>query len=320
MAALGVFEVLAPGILTTVTDLGRYGFARYGVAPTGGLDGFSLRIANLLVGNPENAAVLETLAMGLRLKVLSEVSVAVTGGNLTPLLGAQPLPMWRSLTLRPGEVLSFTAPARGFRSYLAVHGGVDVPLVLGSRATNLSSGFGGLEGRPLRKGDLIAGGQRLSAERAVERVFPAAWIPDYPSPWRLRVVWGPQEEQFTDESRQTFVSNLYSVSSDSNRTGIRLNGAALQVKAGVSESIISEGVVAGAIQVPGDGQPIILLGETVSGGYRKIATVISADLPSLGQIMPGDQVGFSAVGLAEALQALRLAEERVRSFALSAPA
>jgi antagonist of KipI len=320
MAAVGVFEVLAPGILTTVTDLGRCGFSRYGVAPTGGLDNFSLRIANLLVGNPENAAVLETLAMGLRLKVLGEVVVAVTGGNLTPLRGAQPLPMWKSLTLRPGEVISFTTPAGGFRSYLALQGGVDVPLILGSRATNLSSGFGGLEGRSLRKGDIIVGGVRQSPGRAEERAFPAAWIPEYPSSWRLRVVWGPQDDHFTDESRQTFVSNLYRVSPDSNRTGIRLNGAALQAKAGTPESIISEGVVAGAIQVPGDGQPIILLGETVSGGYRKIATVISADLPSLGQIMPGDEVGFSAVALEEALQALRAMEERIRFFALTDPA
>ncbi len=318
MAAVGAFEVLSPGILTTVTDLGRYGFSRYGVAPTGGVDSFSLRVANLLVGNPENAAVLETLAMGLRLKALRDVVVAVTGGNLTPLRDAKPLPMWQSLELQAGEVVMFSGPAGGFRSYIAVQGGVDVPLIMGSRSTNLSSGFGGYGGRPLRKGDIIGCTEGPGRKRFEERVLPPEWVPAYPSRWRIRVVWGPQDDQFTDESRQTFVSHLYSVSSDSNRTGIRLNGAALQVKAGILESIISEGVVAGAIQVPGDGQPIILLGETVSGGYRKIATVISADLPYLGQIMPGEEVAFGAVGLEEAVRALREMEDRIRSIGFTA--
>jgi antagonist of KipI len=320
MAAVNLFEVLAPGILTTVKDLGRHGFARYGVAPSGALDGFSLRIANLLVGNPENAAVLETLAMGLRLKVLNDAAVAVTGGNLTPRRGAEPLPMWRSLMLRAGEVVSFSGPSGGFRAYIAVQCGVDVALVLGSRSTNLSSGFGGFEGRPLRKGDIITCAAEAGRPEVEERVFPPAWVPEYPSRWRIRVVWGPQDDQFTEESRQAFVSSLYSVSPDSDRTGIRLKGTALPVKPGTPESIISEGVIAGAIQVPGDGKPIILLGETVSGGYRKIATVISADLPYLGQIMPGEEVAFSAVGLDEAIEALRDMETRIRSFALSDPA
>ncbi len=320
MASVNMFEVLAPGLLTTVKDLGRNGFARYGVAPSGGLDSFSLRIANLLVGNSENAAVLETLAMGLRLKALGDVAVAVTGGNLTPRRGAEPLPMWRSLMLRDGEVVSFSGPSGGFRSYIAVPGGVDVPLILGSRSTNLSSGFGGVEGRPLRKGDLIACAPNLGPERLEERVFPPEWVPEYPSRWQVRVMWGPHDDHFSEEGRRAFVSSLYSVSPDSDRTGIRLKGPVLSVTPGTPESIISEGVIAGAIQVPGDGQPIILLGETVSGGYRKIATVISADLPCLGQIMPGEEVGFRAVAMDEAVQALRDLEARVRSFALTARA
>lgn len=320
MAGMNVFEVLGPGLLTTVKDLGRGGFARYGVAPSGGSDSFSLRVANLLVGNEESAAVLETLAMGLRLKALSDVRIAVTGGNLTPRRGAEALPMWASLVIRAGEVVAFTGPAGGFRSYIAVAGGIDVPRIMGSRSTNLSSGFGGFEGRALRKGDVLGRGVTPGAVRSAERVFPAEWVPHYPSRWRLRVIWGPQEEQFSEESRQAFLSGTYGVSPDSDRTGIRLKGPLLTVNAGLPESIVSEGVVAGAIQVPGDGQPIILLGETVSGGYRKIATVIAADLPLLGQIMPGEEVGFAAVSHAEAVRALAEIEGRIRSFALSGPA
>lgn len=320
MEGLNVFEVLGPGLLTTVKDLGRRGFARYGVAPSGGLDSFALRVANLLVGNDPNAAVLETLAMGLRLRALGDVRIAVTGGNLTPRRGVEALPMWASLVIRAGEVIAFTGPSGGFRSYIAVEGGIDVPLIMGSRSTNLSSGFGGLEGRALRKGDIISSVVGPGATRLEERVFPAEWVPDYPSRWRLRVIWGPQEEQFSEESRQAFVSGSFNVSPDSDRTGIRLKGPRLTVNAGLPESIISEGVVAGAVQVPGDGQPIILLGETATGGYRKIATVISADLPFLGQIMPGEEVGFAAVSHVEAVRALAEIEERIRSFAITAPA
>lgn len=320
MAGVNVFEVLGSGLLTTVKDLGRCGYARYGVAPSGGLDSFALRVANLLVDNDENAAVLETLAMGLRLKALSDVRIAVTGGNLTPRRGAEALPMWASLVIPAGEVVAFTGPAGGFRSYIAVEGGIDVPLIMGSRSTNLSSGFGGFEGRALRKGDIVGCGARRGAARSGKRVFPADWVPDYPSRWWLRVIWGPQDEQFAEESRQAFLSGIYDVSPDSDRTGIRLKGPRLTVNAGLPESIISEGVVAGAVQVPGDGQPIILLAETVSGGYRKIATVISADLPLLGQIMPGEEVGFEAVSQAEAVRALAEIEGRIRSFAITAPA
>ena len=139
-------------------------------------------------------------------------------------------------------------------------------------------------------------------------------IPAYASPWRLRVVWGPQDDDFSDEGKRTFVSATFTVSPDSDRTGIRLKGAAIQRLPEAGESIISEGIVSGTIQVPGDGQPIIILGETASGGYRKIATVISADLPLLGQITPGDEVAFEAVPMDQAVQALREKEDRFDRF------
>jgi antagonist of KipI len=314
VAAIDTFEVLRPGILTTVQDLGRPGFARYGVAPSGALDAFSLRVANLLVGNPADAAALETAVMGLRLKALRDAVVAVTGANLKPMRGREPLAMWRSQRIRAGEVIAFPGPAGGMRSYIAVSGGIDVTPVLGSRSTNLPSGFGGVAGRALRKGDIL---RRVVVEdelRLTGRAFEPAWIPLYPSRWRLRVVWGPQDDQFAEEGRQTFVTGIFNVLPDSDRTGIRLKGPAVSHQLGLSESIISEGVIAGAIQVPGDGQPIIILAETTTGGYRKIATVISADLPLLGRIMPGNEVAFSAITLDEAVQALWESEERIGEF------
>ena len=314
MAAVDTFEVLRPGILTTVQDLGRTGFARYGVAPSGALDGFALRVANLLAGNPEDAAALETAVVGLRLKALQDVVVAITGANLKPMRGGEPLAMWRSHRIRAGEVIAFSGSAGGMHSYVAVSGGISVPPVLGSRSTNLTSGFGGVAGRALRKGDILCRAVVENEFRFAGRAFEPAWIPVYPSRWRLRVVWGPQDDQFTEEGRHAFVTGVFSVSPDSDRTGIRLKGPAVARRLDLPESIISEGVIAGAIQIPGDGQPIIILAETTTGGYRKIATVISADLPLLGRIMPGNEVAFNAVSLDEAVRALRESEEKIAEF------
>jgi antagonist of KipI len=314
LTGLDTFEVLSPGILTTVQDLGRFGYARYGVATSGALDGFAARIANVLVGNPESAAVLETTLMGLRLKAMRDVTVAITGGDLQPIHAGGKIPMWQSHFISKGEVLAFAGPASGLRAYIAVNGGFHAPLIMGSRSTNLSSGFGGLEGRPLRKGDIVGSNPVETANPVAGRAFNREWIPAYPSRWQLRVIWGPQDDEFSDEGRQTLVSAAFSVSPDSDRTGIRLKGPTVMRKPGLEESIISEGILSGAVQIPGDGQPIIILAEIASGGYRKIATVISADLSLLGQITPGDEVQFRAVSPDAAVQALREMEDKIRRF------
>jgi biotin-dependent carboxylase-like uncharacterized protein len=314
MTGINTFEVLSPGIISTVQDLGRFGCARYGVAASGALDGFAARVANLLVGNDENAAVVETTLMGLRLKILRDAVVAVTGGDLQPRIGAGPLPLWRAQHVREGDTLVFSGPASGLRAYLAVAGGIRVAAVMGSRSTNLASGFGGFEGRALRQGDVLAAGPAEDPLRFAERAFLPKEVPVCASPWRLRVLWGPQDDHFSEEGRQVFATAAFSVSPDSDRTGIRLKGPAVERKPGLEESIISEGILPGAIQVPGDGQPIVILGETASGGYRKIATVISADLARLGQITPGDEVSFEAVAVDEAVQALREMEDKLERF------
>ena len=304
MVAVKSIEVLSPGLQTTIQDLGRFGYGHYGVPPSGALDSFSLRIANRLVDNSENFAGLETTLMGLRLKALTDICVAVTGADLQLQINKQPSKMWCSHVVNKGDILSFAGPRSGCRAYIAFGGGIITPLVLGSRSTSLFSGFGGIEGRSLKKGDYISIDSPHEKLSMAGRSLKSQWIPKYSSTWTLRVVWGPQDNDFTNKGKQTLRHTRYTVSPQSDRSGIRLEGAEIQRKRDTAESIISEGLISGSIQVPGDGKPIIILGETVSGGYRKIATVITADLHLLGQIKPGDEIRFAAVSMEEAYQAL----------------
>ena len=312
--ALDSIEILSPGLQTTVQDLGRHGFGRFGVSPSGALDSFALRIANLLVGNPEEAACLETLLMGLRIKALTDMTIAVTGANLQPLIDKRPLPMWRSYEFKKGEVLSFLGPASGCRAYVAIGGGIQVPTIMTSASTNLASGFGGFGGRALRQGDVLSLDLTVDSPKIVDRVWDPEQIPVYTDKWTLRVIWGPQDDDFPQSERDVFINSAYTVSAESDRTGIRLDGPTINKKEGIPASIISEGVISGSIQIPGDGKPIIILAETVTGGYRKIATVISADLFLLGQIKPGDQVGFNSVKKEEADLAVRETEDRIMAI------
>ena len=314
MANVEILEILSPGILTSIQDLGRYGYGRYGVAPSGALDSFSLRSANLLVGNRPDQAGLETMLLGPAIKALEDIVVAVAGGNLQPRRNKRPISMWQSHPLKKDDILSFGSSLSGFRAYVAVAGGIDVPPIMDSRSTNLPSGFGGVQGRALEKNDILTSENYFRNVKTDTRTLNSAWIPVYPNNWSLRVIWGPQDDHFPDESRKFFLNASYNMSSDSDRTGIRLEGAVIRPRPDIPASIISEGVISGSIQIPGDGKPIIILGETVTGGYRKIATVISADHPLLGQIKPGDTVRFNAVSLDEARRALAALEEKLQKF------
>jgi len=314
MAVIETIEVLSPGPLTTLQDIGRFGYGRYGVPTSGALDTFSLRAANVLVGNNENEACLEITMFGLRISALRDVAIAVTGGDLRPFLNDTPLSMWTSLILKKGDTLSFRGMKDGCRSYLAIGGGLFLDEIMGSRSTNLSSGFGGLGGRALIKGDVLSSNSPHLHFKAEGRWYPQDLIPCYSKQWHLRVIFGPQDDQFTQEGKNTLLNSPYQVRHQSDRTGIRLSGPLIERRLEVQESIISEGVISGAIQVPGDGQPIIILVEIVTGGYRKIATVITADLSLLGQMKPGDMVTFEEISLDDAYEALQEMEERIKGF------
>jgi biotin-dependent carboxylase-like uncharacterized protein len=311
---VAAFEVLEPGILTTIQDLGRYGFSQFGVPPSGALDTFSYRAGNLLVGNQQGEASLETTIMGLKLKALREVVVAVTGGDLSPTLNGEPLEMWRTHLLVEGDIIHFKKVRTGCRAYLAASGGLILSQVMGSRSTYLSGKFGGLDGRALKKGDILFTPDIRSPLSQLDFRFPGDWIPHFGKEALLRVIPGPQDHHFTEKGLQTLSSSFYQVTPQCDRMGVRLDGPKIERRSDVEESIISEGLIAGAIQVPGDGKPIIILTELVTGGYTKIATVISMDLSKVAQLKPGDRVRFAPVSVEEAHQLLREQEELLLRF------
>ena len=312
MGAVETLEILIPGPLTTVQDCGRFGFGGYGVPPSGAVDPFSLRVGNLLVGNRENEASLEITIIGPKIIALIDTLIAITGADLQPKVNEIPLEMWRSQLLKKDDILSFKAPKSGCRAYLAIGGGISVQSIMGSKSTNLAAQFGGLEGRPLRKGDIISSDSPARYLKAVGKSLDKARIPSYPKNQVLRVISGPQDDHFSTKAKKIFLGSPFQVTPQSDRTGIRLAGPQIEAKKNLKGSIISEGVVSGTIQIPGDAQPIIILGETVTGGYRKIATVISADLPLVGQLKPGDSVNFRKVSMDEAYKAVQKIEGRVR--------
>ena len=298
------FEVLNPGILTTIQDLGRPGFMKYGIPGSGVAGSFSARIANLLVGNSSGAAVLETTLFRLELLALGDLFIAITGGDLSPALNKIPLPMWQAVSIQRGDRISFRARKLGFRAFLAVRGGFDGPKFLNSRSVFAR----GLMGNPLKAGDTLeTEGDGLRP--LCLKPLPADLIPILSDKKPLGVLLGPQEDRFTSQGLETFLSSKYTVSSQSDRMGYRLEGPKIEHVKGAD--IISESIARGAIQVPGDGMPIIMLWDAqVSGGYTKIANIISADLDILAQVMPGESLHFKSVTLEEAHRALR--EERAR--------
>lgn len=301
---MNAFEVLHPGIHTTIQDLGRPGYMKYGIPPSGVADRFSAKVANLLVGNDPGAALLETALFRLELLALEDLIVAITGGNLSPELNGAPLPMWQVLPLKKGDRLSFRGRKEGFRSYLALRGGFSGFMALNSRSVYIR----GLMGKMLQVGEVleIAG---CPPKPIPQKPFLRDMIPRFSARNSLRVILGPQEERFSKKGIETFLSSEYRVSPQSDRMGYRLEGPALEHLAGAD--ILSEPIARGMIQVPGDGLPILLLWDAqVSGGYTKIASVISADLDRVAQVMPGERLSFQATDLEKAHLALKEEEAR----------
>ena len=306
MTAEPILRVESPGLLTTVQDEGRWGHQRDGMVVAGAMDPFASAVANLLVGNPRGAAVLEITLLGPILRALADIRLALCGGDLSPSIDGLPVPLWKTFTLRKDQTLTFGRRRSGARAYLAVAGGLAVPAALGSRATFLRAQIGGFEGRSLRTGDVLEGWpQPLSPG---ERGLRPSDIPAYSLPAVLRVLPGPHSSAFTDEGRDTFFSATYTVSPQSDRQGYRLTGPA--VARADAADLLSEAMPWGGIQVPPDGLPILLMADRqTTGGYPLVAVVLSADLPRAGQLAPGESVRFEAVTLAEAHE-LALRRER----------
>jgi antagonist of KipI len=307
-----MIRVLDPGPQTTVQDAGRRGQLRYGIPPSGPVDARSFRLANRLVGNADGAAALEFTLIGPRLLAEAPCAIAVTGADTEVTVNDAPAARWTTLALAAGDVVRIGPARAGVRGYVAFAGGIEVPPVLGSRSTYLRGRLGGLEGRALRRDDVLRLGAAAVAPR---RALSATAIPDWRREPVLRVVLGPQADRFTDAGIAAFLGGTYEVLPQSDRMGARLQGPRITHARG--HDIISDGIPLGAVQVPGDGQPIVLLVDRQStGGYTKIATVCSFDIPRVGQAKPGQRVRFSAVDVVEAQRLSRAAAADIANVEL----
>lgn len=315
-----MIRIAKPGLLTTVQDLGRPGYQQYGIVVGGALDSFAARVVNLCVGNDDNAALLEMAQTGPEIAFDRDALMAWGGGDFDPRIGGQPVPRDRPVRVAAGETVSFGPARAGLRAWMAIAGGIDVPLVMGSRTTYRRAGIGGHHGRPLMAGDslklfgasdwakqLLASLQ-ASGRRAVAWTVRPETMGRPAKPGVVRALRGPECDWFTKEAQQTFFSVIWRATNEADRMGVRLNGPALDRRR--EGDMISSSVNAGTVQVPPAGQPIVLLPSRQSiGGYPRIAGVISVDLGRLTQVRPGDTVSFEETTLAVAHD-LYLARER----------
>jgi len=298
-------EILEPGLLTLVVDGGRFGYRRLGIPPSDAMDLYAYEMAIILTNSRIERAVLEINVIGPTVRFNQGCIIAITGAECAPKVDGKPVLMWHNLLVRKGSVLRFEPIAEGCRAYLAFRGGIDVPEVLGSRSTFLPAGIGGHEGRALKAGDIlpIDCHHLSSGDYSGGCITPSA-IPTYGSEHVIRAIRGPQDECFAQSAIQLFFESTYTVTPRSDRTGYRLEGPSIETKAG--RDIISQGTVPGAIQITGEGKPLVIMrdGPTV-GGYAKIATVISGDINKLAQAKPGDSVRFEEIALSDAYNLIR---------------
>lgn len=291
-----MIRVADPGPQTTVQDLGRLGQLRQGIPPSGPVDVRAFLIANRLVGNADGAAGLECTLVGPRFSAEGPCAIAVTGAEVPVTVNGETAPTHATLVLKSGDAVRIGAARAGVRAYVAFSGGLDVPLALGSRATFLRGRLGGVDGRSLKRDDVL---RLLPARIPTPRALSPAASTGLEAEPEIRVVLGPDVERFTEEGVAAFLGGPYELLPQSDRMGARLRGAKIAHARG--PDIISDGIALGSIQVPGDGQPIVLLVDRQStGGYTKLATVCSFDIGRIGQVKPGQRVRFRAIDIAEA--------------------
>jgi biotin-dependent carboxylase-like uncharacterized protein len=304
-------RIIQPGPLTLVQDHGRTGFQKLGVSVSGAIDFDALNIGNRLVGNDANAAGLEVLLGGLEIEFPTQTMFAITGADIDVNLDGVPVSANISYTAHAGSHLAMGMVKTGLRAYVTFAGGLGILGVLGSRSTHISSKIGGFDGRQLAEGDVLSLGDSSAGETS-GIVFTDDEFSSTTQNLTIRIVLGPQDDEFSKTGIETLLGSTYTVTDQSNRQGLRLDGPEIESKTGRYD-IVSDPVVNGSIQVPGDGKPIILLADRqTTGGYAKIATVASVDLPKLGQTSPGATITFTAISVAEAQQLL---VERTARFA-----
>lgn len=296
-------EIIKGGLMTTVQDAGRRGYQRYGMGVSGAVDVHAYHYANILVGNERNEAVLEATMIGPSIRFQSDSVIAVTGGDLSPMLDGKPCPMYQAVPALKGSILSFGMMKSGCRAYIAFAGGLEIYPVMGSRSTYIKAGLGGFDGRKLKDGDEIAFARSGFMPKNLEkRILPeelrfeavagtAGSAGMGPREYTVRVLLGPQDDRFTEKGIETFLNSAYKVTDQFDRMGCRLTGP--KIEHVTDGNIITDGIAFGAIQVPDSGEPIIMLSDRqTTGGYAKIASIINVDMPMIAQAKTGDTIRF----------------------------
>lgn len=318
-----MIRVKNPGLQTTVQDTGRIGHYEVGMPPSGAMDQYAYKVGNLLVGNKENAAGLEITYLGPELEFTEDTVIAITGGDMPPKINGASIPTWEAVEVKAGDVLSFDFLKQGARVYLAVRGGIDVPVVMGSRSTYTLCGIGGFEGRKLEAGDELSIGNDIDKLTKVGTRVADEFIPQFAKHHEVRVVFGLCSYRLTEESAELFFNIDWTVTPEADRIGYRFKGERLNFVereqpfgAGSNPSnVVDLGYPLGSIQVPDGVEPIVLLNDAVTGGgYATIGTVISVDLNKMAQIKTGDTVRFISVDIHEALAARKQLQEQIEKI------
>ncbi|HLU22035.1 MAG TPA: biotin-dependent carboxyltransferase family protein [Bacillaceae bacterium] len=299
-------EIIKPGVLSTIQDLGRIGNQQFGVIKSGAMDEFALRTANILVGNEENEAAIEMTLIGPTIRFNCNTLVAICGGDFSPTIDGELVPKWRPVFIKKGTTLKMGGARKQIRAYLAVAGGLNIPVVMGSRSTYLRAGIGGFMGRKLLSGDVIEIINPIQKAIDIDQSyisfpkFISSQIkPQYESSNVIRIVRGSEYHLFSKKSKELLLSKPFILSSDSDRMGYRLDGHRIQLHK--EEEMVSSSVTFGTIQVPANGSPIILMADhQTTGGYPKIGQVIAVDLPLLAQMNIGSEIYFQEVSFEEA--------------------
>lgn len=311
------FKIEKSGMLTTVQDLGRWGHQSDGVPVAGAMDIEALRFGNALLGNDENAAALEVTILGPEITIIGEGLVVFAGAELDFSLNGETIGSWKTVAVKSGDVISFDRPKKGSRGYLCCSGGIDVPMVMGSRSTYTRAKIGGYKGRALKSGDQLQTGEPYVLWRRLAGfTLPLKLRPDYAPERKLKIISGLQEDSFTKEGLETLFSSEYTISAESDRMGSRLDGS--KVQHGVNGAdIVSDGIPMGAVQIPGHGAPIVLLADRqTTGGYTKVGVLSPASIQTLVQRMPGSKVRFERAVMQEAIAELRRTQEALSQIAL----